>query len=312
MQESGDGQISTTDPDSRAVVFQRNSVRVGYNIQAASDSKNKLLIAADTGDVNDTKALAVMIEKVQQNLGELEEATQMNVLADKGYHSGRELKACEEIGIVSFVSPKESSSTKANPDFAMDSFEYDKASDTYLCPAGELLQTNGRWYNKSLKNGRKSYKVKHYKTKACVDCKLREECTKNKRGRFIERTEYQEYVNRNNDRVNQNPDYYRQRQQIIEHQFGTIKRHCHFDYILTRGKEKVLGEVYLMFTCYNLKRIMSIFGFDLLMSIIRDFLLKFSFKNTLKFALINYFYIIREQIINLCPIPENQKILQII
>jgi transposase len=312
MQESGDGQISTTDPDSRAVVFQRNSVKVGYNIQAASDSKNKLLIAADTGDVNDTKALAVMVEKVQQNLGELEENTEMNVLADKGYHSGRELKACEEIGIVSFVSPKESSSTKANPDFAMDSFEYNEVTDTYLCPAGELMQTNGRWYNKSLKNGRKSYKVKHYKTKACADCKLREECTKNKRGRFIERTEYQEYVNRNNDRVNQNPDYYRQRQQIIEHQFGTIKRHCHFDYTLTQGKEKVLGEVYLMFTCYNLKRIMSIFGFDLLMSIIRDFLLKLSFKNTPKSTRINYFYIFREQILNLCPKLENQIVLKII
>ena len=44
LKESGDGQISTTDPDSRAVVFQRNSVKVGYNIQAASDSKNKLIL----------------------------------------------------------------------------------------------------------------------------------------------------------------------------------------------------------------------------------------------------------------------------
>lgn len=63
LKQSGDGQISTTDTDSRAVVFQRNSVRVGYNIQAVSNSKNKLLIAADTGDVNDTKALAVMVKK---------------------------------------------------------------------------------------------------------------------------------------------------------------------------------------------------------------------------------------------------------
>ena len=45
------------------VVFQRNSVKVGYNIQAATDAKNKLFIAADTGDVNDTKALAVMVKK---------------------------------------------------------------------------------------------------------------------------------------------------------------------------------------------------------------------------------------------------------
>ena len=40
LRESNDGQISTTDPDSKAVVFQRNSVKVGYNIQAATDAKN--------------------------------------------------------------------------------------------------------------------------------------------------------------------------------------------------------------------------------------------------------------------------------
>ena len=62
LKETGDGQISTTDPEAKAVVFQRNSVKVGYNIQAASDSKHKLLIAADTGDVNDTKALSVMVK----------------------------------------------------------------------------------------------------------------------------------------------------------------------------------------------------------------------------------------------------------
>ncbi|MCK4678169.1 MAG: IS1182 family transposase [Bacteroidales bacterium] len=289
LKESGDGQISTTDPDSKAVVFQRNSVKVGYNIQAGSDSKYKLLIAADTGDVNDTKALSVMVKKAQQNLGELEEYSQMNVLADKGYHSGRELKACEDLGVTSFVSPKESSSTINNPDFAMESFEYDQEQDIYICPAGQILRTNGTSYNKTSTNGRKSYKVKHYKTKACMECKLRSDCTKNKNGRFIERTEYQDYVSRNNDRVNQQPDYYQQRQQIIEHQFGTIKRHWHFDYTLTRGKEKVMGEVYLIFTCYNLKRIMSIFGFDLLMSMIRAHLVSL-FQNTPAFlAQMTYF-----------------------
>ena len=305
LTQSGDGQISTTDNDSRAVVFQRNSVKVGYNIQSASDSKNKLLIAADTGDVNDTNALAVMVEKVQQNLGEFDD-TKMNVLADKGYHSGRELKAIEELGVTSFVSPKESSSTINNPDFAMESFKYDQEKDIYICPANEVLQTNGRWYNKSLLNGRRSYKVKHYKTNACFDCKLRSQCTKNKRGRFIERTEYQEYVSRNNDRVNQNPDYYRQRQQIIEHQFGTLKRHWHFDYTLTKGKEKVLGEVYLIFTCYNLKRIMSIFGFDLLMSMMKTHLSLLSMNIAVFIAHMTNLKSIKEFFNNTYPKMKNQ------
>jgi hypothetical protein len=101
---------------------------------------------------------------------------------------------------------------------------------------------------------------------------LRTECTKNKLGRIIERTEYAEYVERNNKRVNKNPDYYRQRQQIIEHQFGTLKRHQHFDYTLMRGKENVLGEVYLSFTMYNLRRSLSIFGYSELIRLLRAIL----------------------------------------
>lgn len=161
-------------------------------MQAVSDAKHKLLVAADTGDVNDTKALAVMVEKAQQNIGQLQEDTTMNVLADKGYHSGRELKKYEELGVNSFISPKESSSCKTNPEFAMKSFVYNQTDDTYTCPAEQILNTNGRWYNKKLNNGRQSYKVKHYKTKACDGCPLSTQCTTNKKGRFIERTEYQQ------------------------------------------------------------------------------------------------------------------------
>jgi transposase len=273
LAESGDGQLSTTDPDSRAVVFQRNSVRIGYNVQAASDSKHKLLIAADTGDVNDTKALAIMVGRVQENLNM--EGQTMDVLADKGYHSGRELKACEALQIQSYISPKESSSVKRNPEFALQSFEYNESEDSYRCPAGETMETNGRWYNKHLKQGRKSYQIKHYKTKACQSCELRKECTSNKLGRIIERTEYADYVNRNNERVNRNPDYYRQRQQIIEHQFGTLKRHRHFDYTLMKGKENVLGEVYITFICYNLRRTMSVLGFSELIKRIKAVLEQF-------------------------------------
>ncbi len=256
LKNTNDGQISTTDPDSKAVVFQRNSVKIGYNIQAASDAKHKLLIAADTGDVNDTKALSPMIKRCQQNLKSV--ATPIDVIADKGYHSGREIKAAEQLNVTTYLSPKESSSMKKNPAYAMESFEYNEQDDTYTCPADQVMNTNGRWYNKKLLNGRKSYRVKHYKTKACKSCQLRTECTKNKLGRIIERTEYAEYIQRNNNRVNQNPDYYRERQQIIEHQFGTLKRHRHFDYTLMTRKENVMSEVYLQFILYNLRRSASI------------------------------------------------------
>lgn len=259
--ESPDGQISTTDADARAVVFQRNSVRVGYNIQAAADAKHKLLIAMDTGQVNDNFALSPMIQRVSSNINK----QSFRVLADKGYHSGRELAASEALGVRTYISPKASSSSKAKGKFSMSHFSYTARTDTYTCPAGEILRTNGRYYNKTGRDSRRSYQVKHYKTKACQGCILRTQCTSNKLGRLIERSEYQAYIDRNNRRVNQNMEFYRQRQQLIEHQFGTLKRQRGFDHLLLRGKTDVLAEVSLMFLTYNLSRAVSILGFSRLM-----------------------------------------------
>ena len=49
-------------------------------------------------------------------------------------------------------------------------------------------------------------------------------CTTNKRGQIIERSIYQEAIEANKKRVDENPEYYKLRQQITEHQFGTLKR----------------------------------------------------------------------------------------
>jgi hypothetical protein len=62
----------------------------------------------------------------------------------------------------------------------------------------------------------------------------------------------------NQKRVEENPEYYRLRQQITEHQFNTLKRQWGFTHTLMRGKQNVLSEVNLIMICYNLTRLMSI------------------------------------------------------
>ncbi len=249
LKKSGQAQISTTDPDAKSVILHRNVVNVGYNIQAGCDGKHKLFINNDTGTVNDTNALSSMGLDAKKLLG----VAAMNCLSDKGYTTGKHIDICTENNITTFSSPKAHSSQN-NGLFDMQIFQYDKENDFYICPAGEILYTNGTVYNKA------NHKVKHYKNRqACKSCKLRDQCTKNKNGRFIERSIYQEALEENQKRVNQNPEYYRLRQQITEHQFGTLKRQWGFTYTLMKGKEHVLSEVNLMMTCYNLRRLMSIF-----------------------------------------------------
>jgi hypothetical protein len=71
------------------------------------------------------------------------------------------------------------------------------------------------------------------------------------------------------------PEYYKLRQQISEHQFGTLKRQWGFTYTLMKGKEHVLSEVKLMMMVYNLRRLMSILGVNDLKTKLKQLVLFF-------------------------------------
>lgn len=248
--ESEQEQISITDPDARAVILHRGIVNVGYNVQAAVDSKNKLIADFETGDVNDTRALAPVAISTKKLLC----VENMNVLADKGYHTGYQLSQCAATNIITYVSPKESASNDDDI-YPITRFVYDPQANTYTCPAGETLTTNGRWHSHSSRSKTAAFRFQRYNTPACKGCDLRGKCTKGKaNGRNIDRSEFATVIEQNNQRVLENPDYYRQRQQLAEHPWGTLKRQWGFDHVLMRGKEQVLGEVSLAFIGYNLSR----------------------------------------------------------
>ena len=272
--ESGEEQISLTDPDSRSVILHKNIIHVGYNIQASSDSKHKLLVEYDTGDVNDTHALAPMAIQTKELLG----VKSMNVLADKGYHTGEELERCQEQDITTYISPK-AASTKDIGLYPITGFIYDAEKDHYTCPQGQTMKTNGTWHQHSdnRRRAKSAYRFQRYNTPACKNCTSRNLCTQSKtNGRYIDRSEYAEAIEANAQRVENNPEYYRQRQQITEHPFGTLKRQRGFTHTLVRKKENVLGEVGLMFIGYNLTRCASIVGVEKLIKLLKERYLWFS------------------------------------
>jgi transposase len=266
LKESGEEQLSLTDPDSRAVILHRNIVNVGYNVQAAIDSTNKLLVEYDTGDVNDTRALSKMAIKTK----ELIRVNKMDLLADKGYHTGEELRRCEEENITTYVSPK-APSTRDTGLYPISIFKYNKEADTYTCPEGIELTTNNVWYQHSGDGKNAPYSFRRFITSECKGCTNREKCTNSKHnGRAIDRSEYADAIEQNNYRVVKNPEYYRQRQQLAEHPFGTLKRQRGFTFTLIKGKEKVLGEVGLEFICYNLTRCTTILGVAIIIKALKE------------------------------------------
>ena len=62
------------------------------------------------------------------------------------------------------------------------------------------------------------------------------------------------------ERVKQNREKMKLRQQIVEHPYGTMKRAMVSGYFLLRGLKKVAAEMSLTVLCYNLKRVLNIVG----------------------------------------------------
>ena len=261
LDNTEDKQISTSDPDSRSIIIVKNIVEVAYNVQNGVDDKHNLIVHTQATNTNDGKALHKAATQAKENLQLQKEETVM-VLADKGYHTGAELKQCQQDNMITHVAYKEQPSVKhiAN-EFLAESFAYDKAADTYTCPAGAVLTTLGTWHNKKGEANETSYRFKTYRTDTCKTCALKSQCTKLPK-RIIQRSEYQDAVDTNDNNIKQNPHYYKRRQAICEHPFGSIKRHWGYTHTLLKGLQKVNGEMNLIMFCYNFMRTKNILGFD--------------------------------------------------
>jgi transposase len=259
LDNTTDKQISTTDRDSRSIIIVKNIVEVAYNTQNAVDDKHNLIVHTQATNTNDGKALATAAAQAKTNL-QLQKEDTLMVLADKGYHTGAELHECQEDNMITHVAYKEQPSVKhiAN-EFLAESFSYDKVTDSYRCPAGATLTSTGRWHNKKGEANETSYRFKTYRTDACKTCPLKNQCTKLPK-RIIQRSEYQDAVDKNDNNIKRNPEYYKRRQAICEHPFGTIKRHWGYTHTLLKGLLKVNGEMNLIMFCYNFLRTKNILG----------------------------------------------------
>ena len=142
--------------------------------------------------------------------------------------------------------------------------------------------------------------MKHYKTKACGTCSAKTLCTKNKAGRLIERSEHAPFIEQNKLNIEANTNLYKKRQAIIEHTYGIIKRQWGFYYIMTKKwKHRAGADVGLIFTAFNLRRIMNIVQKNVIKKFLQGLVFLFS-RNTLRINQI--------KVIELIPIFEKQKL----
>ncbi|NQU80458.1 MAG: transposase, partial [Bacteroidetes bacterium] len=228
------------------------------NVQTTVDAENNIPIDYKVTNNNDSKAMGNMLQRAKSILRN----NNFTALYDKGYHTGSELKTAQDLGIEAIVAiPGVPASSQApDIDYNLEHFIYNQSDDTYTCPAGQILKTNGNWYKKH-SHCNTVITFKQYRTRACKGCPVREKCTRAKNGRIIERNQYAENYEINRKNVEQKESLYKRRQAIVEHPYGTIKRQWGFSYISTKkGKESASADVGFMFIAYNIRRIMNIVG----------------------------------------------------
>jgi hypothetical protein len=254
-------------------MVRNNITEVAYSVQTTVDSKNNIPIDYKVTNQNDSKAMGNMVQRAKSIL----RTNEFTVLYDKGYHTGSELKTAQDLGVETIVAiPSLPSTSQApNHDYNYEHFSYDKETDTYICPQGEILRTNGKWYKEFTSSGN-IILFKQYKTKACKLCSARSQCTRSKTARLIHRSEFAEYYEVNRINFEEKEHLYKRRQSIVEHPYGTLKRQWGFSYILTKkGVSRASSDVGFMFIAYNLRRIVNILTRDQLREYLRILVLLF-------------------------------------
>jgi len=252
LKENRGSNASSTDPESR-LVKNRKDLYYGYNLQVIVDSLYKLIASAQVRQSpNDLHQMLPALDNLKKEL-DLDPTV---IVADKGYDNPQVIRQIEqERETEVYVSVNESSDQ-----YGKHSFTFDEEQNCYICPQGQVLKQK-----RGLHKGR-SRLARLYQCRAdiCNQCPNKSDCTESNRGRSITRYEDEKWRDHYVRKVDSEPvkSILQQRMCIIEHVFGVLKCWMGKIPLLLRGKDKVQTEINLYVTAYNLKRIISLFGYD--------------------------------------------------
>ena len=259
LEETGETQISLSDPDSRSMMTRGSGI-VGYNVQTAVDAKHHLIVEHEvTNNGSDRDQLSGMAGKARTAIG----TPTMTAIADRGYFKGEEILACHEAGIIALVPKTKTSNAKADGRFDKADFIYDREKNEYRCPAGQSMI----YRFTTIENGMTNHR---YWSSNCKDCALKDRCTPSQ-NRRVTRWEHQDVLEEMQARLDENPDAMRIRRSSVEHPYGTIKAWMGATHFLTKGLERVQTEMSLHVLAYNFRRLLALLGMANMMDAIRAY-----------------------------------------
>jgi len=183
------GMFSKTDPDAPVVRHGKGGSRPRYKNHRVVDDVHGVITAVETtaGDVEENAKLLDLVDQHERNT----HVKVDTVVADCQYGTTDNFRECYKRGIHShmgdFRAHQEKKGSRAGI-FSEEDFIYDVETDTYKCPAGEILR-RGKYMP-----ARKAYQFSGSR-KVCQNCSLREKCTRSKNNpRTLKRHENHEMI----------------------------------------------------------------------------------------------------------------------
>jgi transposase len=248
LEATPDKQISLTDPDARSMKTRGTGI-VGYNVQAAVDTKHHIMVTHEVTNIgNDRAQLSKVAKQAKAVIG----SDSLRVVADRGYYKGEEILECEQSGITTFLPKPQTSGNQSKGLFGKRDFIYRSESDTYDCPGGE--QATYRFSREE-----KGKIIRRYWSSACLSCPIKPQCTTGQYRR-ISRWEHEAVLEVVDARLEDHSDMMKIRRSTVEHPFGTIKYWMGSTHFQMKTLKKVGTEMSLHVLAYKLKRVLKIIG----------------------------------------------------
>ena len=239
-------KVSTTDPDSGNYHKGEHEKCFAYSHQVFSEENGfAIAVSTNAGNMHDS----VAFDDIYEEIIEEHEEEIKNVCLDSGYNTPaicKKIKDTNKEALMPYGRPK---GKKDKEMFSKKEYEYNKESDCYVCPIGEIIE---------LKTvDKQGYKIYKSNKKSCAICPYLNKCTKSKScEKVITRHIWQDHKDEVNEKRYEETfkKEYPKRKQTVEKIFGDCKEHHCLRYTRVRGLEKNSNQALLIFACHNLKK----------------------------------------------------------
>lgn len=241
---------SPTDPDARISVKTGKVSAMNYLGQVCVDTASHVIthVQAFRADRGDSSCLPEILIGLIENL-KINDLKFEEVVADKGYSSGKALKALDENGIKGYI-PNRPQFIYKREDFAFNSIE-----NHYTCQNGKQLTYRG-----IAKDGDYFNHTYRLNKAECKECQFREQCSAyTKKGTRIKETIDKPYYNRMHLRMQTRKAsiLMKKRQSTVEPVIGTLVCYLGIKKVYSRGLAQANKCLTMAAIAYNLKKMLK-------------------------------------------------------